>query len=150
MWDLFESLVRFDTSRVKWLKIVDADPSEDDIVHPVVFPTRNLCVLTLHGCGDRCTFLCCLSPQPQSTSAIVCLKLEELAIGPHRRERFTIKDVIKVAASRAARGAELNTVRIVGRYDGLAPAEISELQKHVLHVEDGPRVVERMCWEMEF
>ena len=76
--------------------------------------------------------------------------MEELAIGPHRHERFTIKDVIKMAASRAARGAKLKTVRIVDRCDELAPTEISELQKYVLHVEDGPRVVERMCWEMQF
>ena len=106
--------------------------------------------LTLHGCGDRRPFLYCLSPEPQSTSEIVCPKLEELVIGPHRRERFTIKDVIKMTASRAARGAKLKTVRIVYRHDELAPTEISELQKHVLHVEDGPRVVERMCREMEF
>jgi hypothetical protein len=72
-----------------------------------------------------------------SAEVVVCPKLEELVI--EHMEMVDIKNIIRMAAARASRGAKLKSVRIVSQ-GGFVQIDVLELKKHVLHVECAPGV----------
>jgi hypothetical protein len=137
-----ESLDLFDTSTVEQLKIDSYQCPPSDRFYRALLPMKHLRTLTLHHCASPHTFVHALHPIMSSSGAVVCLELEELVIVlDSDRGTFDMKDVIRVAAARASRGAKLKSIRIIGR-DQPAQAGVSELEKHVLDVACGPEVDE--------
>ena len=132
------SLAEFDTSKAERLKIFGGYFPTEDYLYQALLPMENLRVLTLSRCKYVSSFVQALRPGIGSSEVIVCPKLEELVIVLCTKgEAFDIKDVIGVVTARESGGAKLGTVRIVGGWGELDAWGVSELRKHVLHVEFG-------------
>ena len=64
------------------------------------------------------------------SGALVCPKLEEFFV--EHREPLDIRGIVRMAAARASRGANLKSVRISDRYE---QSDVLELKKYVSRVE---------------
>jgi hypothetical protein len=133
---LFDHLARLDVSKTEWLK-VSGDSHTSASVVQALFPMRRLRFLWLRRCNDLPAFVHSLSPQPRLPDAVVCPNLEELVLDPHPDASFDFQSVIKMAESRASRGAKLKAVRITVEREELNPVDVLRLGEHVLHVEWG-------------
>ena len=69
-----------------------------------------------------------------SPNMLICPKLKELALRFNGKEGFDVEDVVGMARARVWRGAKFESVKIVNLGE-LIPVDISELKKHVVHVE---------------
>jgi hypothetical protein len=143
---VFESLVRFDTSRIERLRIDSISPLSRDPPYRALLPMKNLRTLVLSRCNGLCAFMDALNPNASPSEDVVCPSLEELILIFHIgeegveedvEEEFDIQTVIEMAAARASRGAKLRTVKDQAELDSM---DVLELRKHVLHVEYGPEV----------
>ena len=131
-------LVRLGPSTIERLSISGGGPPAADVVHQVLLPMQSLRTLTIYRCENTYTLIRSLSPQPQPSSVVFCPKLEELVLSLRRNEeKYAIRHVIRMAESRASRGAKLKTVQILKDRRGFDEVDVSELEKHVLRVEFG-------------
>jgi len=131
---VLDSLAYFDTSKTERLEIKCGESPNSDSLYRALLPMKNLRTLVLTRCIDPHIFVQALHPSMGPSGAVVCPELEELII--EHRGMFEIKVVVGAAAARASRGVKLKTVRIVSWYKGMqAQLDVSELKKHVLHVE---------------
>lgn len=134
-----ESLAKFDTSKAEQLKMVVGCFPTEGYIYRALLPMANLRVLTLSQCRYVSSFMQALRAGMSSSEVVVCPKLEELIIVLRGwGEAFNIRDVIGVAMVRESGGAKLRTVRIVGKLDKQDTRGVSELGKHVLHVDIHP------------
>ena len=135
---ILDYMARFGSSMVQRLGIIGSGPLDVDAVHQALLGMQDLCALTLSKWDNQYTLIGVMSPQPGSSSAVIWPNLEELVFHPRRNEaRFAIRCVIGMAASRASRGAGLKTIRVSKELDIFDPEDLSELKKHVPHVEYG-------------
>jgi hypothetical protein len=133
-----ESLDQFDTSGAERLKIHRGYSPSSDLPYRVLLPMKHLRTLTLYHCESPHIFVHALHPTMNSSGAVVCPKLEELAIVCYNTT-LDMKSIVGVAAARASRGAKLKSIRIVSQ-EKFERADVLELEKHVLNVECGPEV----------
>jgi len=129
---LFESLTQFDTSKTEQLEIDHCGFPSSEHPYRALLPMNGLLTLTLSLCASPHIFIHALDPSTSSSGVLVCPKLEEIII--EHRGAFGIESILGVAAARASRGAKLKLVRIISR-GGLVEIDVSELRKHVSHVE---------------
>ena len=125
-------LAQLDTSKIEGLEISNGDPAPEDF-HQALPPMENLRTLTLSSCKNIPSFVLALSPDPDSTSPIVCPDLESLVI--HTDEQFDVESVVKVAAARLSRGVPLKVVRITGSVELVSTMGVADLRKYVPNVE---------------
>ena len=129
-------LVRLGPSTTKRLTIYEGGSPAADVVHRVLLLMQELRALTIYRCERQYTFVRFLSPQPQPSGVVVCPKLKELVIGFRSNEtKPAIQNVIRMAAARASREAKLKTIRIVKDRSRFDQEDVSELKKHVRHLE---------------
>jgi hypothetical protein len=135
------SLAQFDTSKTERLKIDCGYSTSSDLLYRTLLPMKRLRSLTLSRYTDPGIFVHALKPGMMSSlEVVVCPKLEELVLVLRvYGEILNIKNVIKMVAARALRGAKLKTVRIV-IHDEAMQIDALELSKHALCVECGPEV----------
>jgi hypothetical protein len=133
---MLESLDHFDTSRVELLTINGGNSSSRDPLYRALLPMKHLRTLTLRRIASPHIFVHALHPNVSPSGVVACPKLEELVIVLNGMT-IDMKIVTGVVAARASRGAKLKSIRIVDK-DKSAGTDVSELQKHVLHVEYGP------------
>ena len=136
--EIFESLARFDTSRVEQLHTeYDIPPYRD--THQALLPMRSLRTLVVSRCPYRSlsTFMEVLNPDVFPAMEVVCPLLERLILVIFDKD-FDVRSVSEMAAARASMGAKLKSLVIVGDWvqnskGGMA--DMSQLRKHVLNVE---------------
>jgi hypothetical protein len=133
---MLESLGHFDTSRIEQLMIDCGDSPSSDPLYRALLPMKHLRTLTLRRIASPHIFVHALHPNMSPSGTVACPKLEELVIVLNEMT-IDMKIVTGVMAARASRGAKLKSIRIVDK-DTSAGTDVSELQKHVLHVEYGP------------
>ena len=132
-----EALGRLDTSKVEQLEVVSSDHSLTPS-YRTLLPLKNLRTLTLSRCRNQNTFIAALGPNTGKASGVVaCPNLEEVVLDLRIDTGIDVKNIAKIAAARASRGAKLRTVRIIG---GKGKLGLGELRKHVLNVECDPVV----------
>ena len=139
-YSALECLARFDTSKAERLEAVatiwPSIMSYEGLLH-----LRNLRTLTLSRCRDPHYFMENLYPGSHSDGVMACPGLDELIfVSRTDTEELTAGKVIEFVAARASRGAKLKTVRILDVQNRLKPEDVSELRKHVSHVEYGSEV----------
>ena len=128
------SLACFDTSRTERVEIESGNSPTSDSLHRALLPMDALHTLVLTRCETPHTFVHALHPSMRPSGVLVCPRLEELVI--EHGEMFDIKNVVETVAARASRGVKLKIVRIISRLRGVdAQLDVSELKKHVLHVD---------------
>lgn len=133
---VLDYLVRLGPSTTKRLTVYDGGSPVADVVHRVLLLMQELRALTIYRCERQYTFVRFLSPQPQPSGVVVCPKLKELVIGFRSNEtKPAIQNVIRMAAARASREAKLKTIRIVKDRSRFDQEDVSELKKHVRHLE---------------
>ena len=137
-WSTLECFARFDTSKTERLEIRNCGPSTDDPPRRMFSPMGDLRTLTLYECRKLRIFIHALDPR-KSSPVLICPKLEELTI-VLGNEAFDMKSLIGMAAARASWGAKLDSVWIFGWCEA-ARAVVSELEKHVSHVEYNPEAL---------
>jgi len=93
---------------------------------------NDLLTLTLSLCTSPHIFIHALDPGMSPSGVLVCPKLEEIVI--EHWGAFDVESVLGMAAARVSRGAKLRLIKIVSR-GGFAEVDVSELTKHVSHVE---------------
>jgi len=131
---VFESLARFDTSTIKWLKIIHSEPLSEDLPYLAPLPMQNLHTLTISRCKNPYPFIRALGPDTTSSNTPIFPKLGELVLRIDEGVGLDIESVVGMVAARASSGIKLKSVRIVSPGE-IVPADMSELKKHVLHVE---------------
>jgi hypothetical protein len=131
---VLESLAQLNTSTVKRLKIVITNPPSQDLPYQALLPMKDLRTLTISQCKNLPYFIHTLDPDMNSSNVVVCPKLEKLILRIGKKMVFDVESVIGMAAARAWWGAKLKSVRILSRRK-LVPKSMSELRKHVLHLE---------------
>ena len=129
---LFKSLAQFDTSKTEQLEIDHGGSPSSEHPYQAFLPMKKLLTLTLFLCARPHIFIHALDPSMSSSGVLVCPKLEEIIV--EHRGAFDIESIFGVAAARASRWAKLKRVKIVS-WGGLAEIDVSELRKHVSHVE---------------
>ena len=95
---------------------------------------NNLRSLTISRCKNLRYFIHALDPDMNSSNLLICPKLKELVLRFNGKEGFDVEDVVGMARARVWRGAKFESVKIVNLGE-LIPVDISELKKHVVHVE---------------
>jgi hypothetical protein len=133
---MLESLDHFDASMIEQLMIDCGDSPSSDPLYRALLPMKHLRTLTLRRIASPHIFVHALHPNMSPSGVVACPKLEELVIVLDWMA-FDVKVVTGVVAARASRGAKLKSIRIVDK-DKSAGTDVSELQKHVMHVEYGP------------
>ena len=129
----YESLARFDTSKIEQLTIVGGDLYDDHggcTFHRALLPMKGLRTLMISQCKN-------ISASIRNILAddVICPKLEELILDPRvHREKFDIQVVISIAATRASDGRKLKSVKIVSRDKSVLSSAL-KLEQYVSHVE---------------
>ena len=138
-------LARLGSSTTERLSICGGGTPAIDAVHGVLLPMQDLHTLSLSKCETEYTLIHFLSPRPQPSSVVFCPKLKklDLSLRSGNEAKPAIQNVIKMAASRASRGAKLKTVGFWEDRSGFDPEDVSELEKHVSQVEFGIRTVQK-------
>jgi len=133
---VLQLLTNFDTSKTERLEIKHGRSLTSDLLYQALLPINDLRTLVLTQCEDPHILVRALHPSMSSLGAVVCPELEELVIELKYRGAFDIEKVAETAAERASRGVKLKTVRIIDGYSDVhSRPDVSELKKHVLHVE---------------
>ena len=134
------SLDKFDTSRIQWLTATRCDdrPRPDTqvvtyAIYQILHPMDDLRILTLTQCNNL-PFILTLNPNKNPNEIVLCPKLKKVAFYIDRPDQLRIDELLSMAEERALRGAKLSGITIVGS-DTLLPTKLSQLQKHVSHVE---------------
>ena len=137
---VLESLTQLTSSETRRLRIRMGKRPSGKSLYQILLPMRSLHALMLHECHHPHVLIHALQFTTSSSTDVVCPRLEELIIVLCRlcQEVFDVKSVIKMAEARALEGKKLKTVKIVNPWDNSDPEDISELKKHVGHVEYGP------------
>ncbi|KAF9789194.1 hypothetical protein BJ322DRAFT_1041462 [Thelephora terrestris] len=131
-----EYLDRLDSSATEQLVIVGGGSLPADVVHRVLRSMQDLRTLKIHKGEHQYTFIDSLTPQPQPSSVVVCPRLEGLSLTPCRNEeKSAIQSMIRMAASRASRGAKLETIKIMRARGKFDLEDVLELEEHVLRME---------------
>jgi len=125
-----EYIAHFDTSKTEWLNIDFYSPPSSGPPHRTLLPMEDLQTLTLSPCSNPYFFIHALDPSMSPSGALVCPKLEEFFV--EHREPLDIRGIVRMAAARASRGANLKSVRISDRYE---QSDVLELKKYVSRVE---------------
>ena len=185
----FLASVRVDTSMTKQLEIISRGPLSEDPLIQALLPMKNLNSLTISPCTNLLSIVRVLDPDINPSNLLACPKLEELYVRTEKKEGFIGESLVGMAKARASRGAKLKSVKVVKsrksvdsgrvarsggflnarwlanprRYVDLGifvPLDVSELSKHVSHVEYDLEVVEEVGdysdygdeedWEREF
>jgi len=134
------SLAQLDTSTTQRFRIENGNLLPQDL-YQALLPMKDLRALMLDECRSPDTSVRALHHNTSSSGAVVCPELEELVfVLRFGRGVFDLEDVVKMAEARASRGRKLKTVRVVHRGYEPDPEDVSELRKHVGHVECGPWV----------
>jgi len=132
-----QSLAVLDTSKTERLEILRSNPLSEDF-HRALMSMKNLRTLSLSLCKDLRSFILALAPVPDSTSLIMCPKLDRLVF--RTGERFDVETMVEVAAARASAGSPLKSIRIINHGE-LVPREgVRELLKHVSHVKTSSEI----------
>jgi len=132
---VLESLAQLDTSKTEYLVIKEGKPQPSrDLLYRALLPMTDLRTLKLSRCRSPHIFTQALQPSMNSSEVMVCPKLEELIL-ESPDGAFDVKSVIKMVAARAWKGRKLGTIRIVDGRGGPDPGVMSELKKHVSHVD---------------
>jgi len=135
---VLEYLAWIDTSKTERLEIKNGDSPSRDLAHRALLRMKNLRTLSLSRCQNS-HFIHALHPDTGSSEAVVCPKLEELIFVPRiTGERTDIENLTDMTTARALCGATLKTIRFFGTLGNLYQDSLSELRKHVLHVEYVP------------
>ena len=92
----------------------------------------NLRALKLIVCINS-PFFIALNPKEHASRALVCPKLEELAVYSGKRDSFCGRELLEMAKERASRGAKLKVVTVVGPEE--LAKEVFKLRAQVEHVE---------------
>jgi len=137
------SLGRLDISRTRWLAITRycLRPSSDTstsitkwCTYHTLCSMNNLCTLTLSRCKNL-IFIPVPDPSKNPSGTVLCPKLEEIILYIERPGQLHVDEMSGMAEERASRGVKLSAVTIVG-IGAIGPAEeVSQLRKHVPHVE---------------
>jgi hypothetical protein len=139
---VLESLAQLDTSKTEQLEINCGDPPSSDPPYRALFPMKDLRTLTLSQVNSPHPFIDALHPDMTSSEAVVCPKLEELALALRTDGKiFDIKRVIGMVVARESKGAKFKSVRIIGQ-EKFVRTDVLELKKYVSHVECGPEIHE--------
>ena len=139
---VLESLAQFNTSGTERLDIDHGDPPSIDHIYEVLRFMNNLRILALSRFKGLHMFMYALRPNRNPSKVMACPKLEELIFVPRTDSiYFDVYSVLETAAARALRGAKLRTVKIFDEEDNIDRECVSELRKHVVQVEFGPRAV---------
>ena len=140
---MLESLAGWDTSKTKWLEVHGADSSSRDLLYQILLPMKALRTLVISRSKNSHIFMNALQPGMSSSEVEVCPKLENLIlVYPVTMETFDVKDVIRMAAARASRGAKLKSVKFVCDVMEFMKIDLLEFKNHVSHMKYGPNVVE--------
>jgi len=126
------SLTRLDTSKTKWLEVINGDLLSEGIYQALPSMT-DLRTLTLSRCESTISILLALDPVISFKDSITCPKLEEIVF--RTNERFDIESMADIAAARALRGLPLKSVRIISHGEPVPGEGVIELLKHVANVE---------------
>ena len=130
---MLESLARFDTSTVERLDIFNTSPLSGDLPRRALLPMKALRTLTTSRWKNILPFIRALDPDTGPSDSLICPKLEELVL-PVDMKGLDIESVVGMATARASRGVKLKSVKISNQ-GVFAPADISKLRKHVVHVD---------------
>lgn len=140
---IFESLDRFDTSKVEELH-TDYDIPHFEDTRQTLLPMRSIRTLVVSRCTNRSlsTFMEVLTPNKTQLVGVVCPLLERLVLMVSN-DNFDIRSVLKMVAGRASRGIKLKSLVIVGDWvrdseGGLL--DVSELGKYVSKVEYSSKI----------
>ena len=134
---VYESLARFDTSKIERLRINAGDLWDNRgncSFFRALYPMRALRTLTISRCKNISTSIDILHDD------CLCPKLEELILDPRvHGEKFDIQAVVGTLASRTSWGLKLKSVKIVSADKSVQTCAL-KLEEYVPHVECSPRV----------
>jgi hypothetical protein len=141
---LYQSILsatkRLTISGLKLTAPVQTDRSQ---VFQTLNSMRNLRSLTLIRCHNL-PFILALNPANTPSNHVICPKLKKLVLYIKERNEFCITDMLRMAEERAARGAKLSLVTVVGLGELVPGKEAFKLREHVervdYRVEDVPPV----------
>lgn len=133
------SLCEFNLAEVETLSVTGCPPSrhgdiEGSSAFELIPLTDNLRTLALIGVDHR-WFVQALTPRGNGTGAVVCPRLEELALYFERWERADTRRLAEMAKGRAKNGSELSFVRMVRWGGHLLRLEVPSVKKYVSRVE---------------
>jgi len=133
---VFEFLARIDTSKTESLEISWGGCPSRDLFYRALLPMKDLRTIKLYQRGDPHHLAHALHPGMSSSGVVICPQLEKLVI--QLKRPFHVKDLAGAAAARASGGAKFKHVRIT-TWDKteFPPADLLELEKHVLRVTYG-------------
>ena len=131
---VLESIAQLNTSTVKRLKIIKTKPPSKELPDQALLPMKDLRTLTISQCDNLPSFIHALDPDMNSSNVVVCPKLEKLILRVSKKRVSDVECVIGMAAARVWWGAKLKSIRISSR-GKFVPKSMSELGKHVLHLE---------------
>ena len=70
-----------------------------------------------------------------SSNVLICPNLKVLVLRFNGKEEFDAESVVGMAIAREWRGVKLESVRIVNLGERVVSVDVSELKKHVVHME---------------
>ena len=95
---------------------------------------QDLHTLQLVQCNNL-NFILVLNPIFSPSQAVPCPNLKEIILYVETRNAFNIPKLVDMARERAARGAKLRSIKIIGLGELLPGKEVFVLREHVTHVE---------------
>jgi hypothetical protein len=135
---ILRSITHLDLSTIGSLMITQYHTSsppkiEKSPAYQTLLPMNALRILTLADCFNL-PFINALNPNQIPSKAVVCPKLEELALFIKARDRLHINKLLEMTKHRWSRGTKLSTLAIVCSQESVPVKEVLKLRDYVSSV----------------
>ncbi|KAF9780829.1 hypothetical protein BJ322DRAFT_284954 [Thelephora terrestris] len=124
------------TERLSISKYKHSGPAkvEDCLVFRALSSTKSLRALVLVKCHTL-PFILALNPEENPSKLMLCPNLKELHFYNQSSKDLQIGHLVRMAKSRALRGAKLSSISIVGLRGFVPGRGVSKLRAHIVHLE---------------